>query len=161
MDILLKPDIDHKRLITNEVCIHGLLYDARFSKKDKMNFLDSATIIVEEMNNSQPKTIYYTNKAGAFFFKLPLNKLFQITLKKDGWLSKKLKLNTQLNEKEIRQFHLFIDAELYRKNTIHNLNEDDLPVMEIHYDESEMRFLTDDTEAIKFYKKIRKLHHKK
>ncbi len=59
-----KYEIKSKETKINEVCMHGLLYDARFMKKDKVIFLDSAIIEVNEINNSNFKTIYYTNKSG-------------------------------------------------------------------------------------------------
>jgi hypothetical protein len=144
----------------NEVCVHGLLYDARFIKKDKIKFLDSALIEVNEIENPKLKTIYYTNKTGAFFIKFPLNNTYQITFKKSGWLNKKIILNTYIKETNIKQYHLFIDAELYRDNTSFKYNEVEFPIVEIYYNESEKRFLTDNIEAYKFYKKLKKLHQK-
>jgi len=149
----------------NEVYMHGLLYDARFTKKDKIKFLDSAIIEVDEIENSKLKKIYHTNKTGSFFIKLPLNNMYQITLKKAGWLNKKIKINTFINNRDIRQFHLFIDAELYRENILYNIKENDFPIIEIHYDDSEKRFITNDNESLKFYKyiknNIKKKYYKK
>ena len=149
----------------NEVYMHGLLYDARFTKKDKIKFLDSAIIEVDEIENSKLKKIYHTNKTGSFFIKLPLNNMYQITLKKAGWLNKKIKINTFINNRDIRQFHLFIDAELYRENILYNIKENDFPIIEIHYDDSEKRFITNDNESLKFYKylknNIKKINNKK
>ncbi len=149
----------------NEVYMHGLLYDARFTKKDKIKFLDSAIIEVDEIENLKLKKIYHTNKTGSFFIKLPLNNMYQITLKKAGWLNKKIKINTFINNRDIRQFHLFIDAELYRENILYNIKENDFPIIEIHYDDSEKRFITNDNESLKFYKyiknNIKKINNKK
>jgi len=149
----------------NVVYMHGLLYDARFTKKDKIKFLDSAIIEVDEIENSKLKKIYHTNKTGSFFIKLPLNNMYQITLKKAGWLNKKIKINTFINNRDIRQFHLFIDAELYRENILYNIKENDFPIIEIHYDDSEKRFITNDNESLKFYKylknNIKKINNKK
>jgi hypothetical protein len=139
----------------NEVYMHGLLYDARFTKKDKIKFLDSAIIEVDEIENLKLKKIYHTNKTGSFFIKLPLNNMYQITLKKAGWLNKKININTFINNRDIRQFHLFIDAELYRENILYNIKENDFPIIEIHYDDSEKRFITNDNESLKFYKYIK------
>jgi hypothetical protein len=151
-----KYEIKSKETKINEVCMHGLLYDARFMKKDKVIFLDSAIIEVNEINNSNFKTIYYTNKSGAFFIKFPVNSSYQIKFKKYGWLSKILKLNTHINESNIKQFHLFIDAELYREKMQLKIKENNFPVIEIYYDEYEKRFITNDVEVKQFYKKLKK-----
>lgn len=154
------PNKNEKNKI-NEVCMHGLLYDARFTKKDKIKFLDSATIEVQENENLKLKTVYYTNKTGAFFIKFPINNSYQITFKKNGWLNKKIKLNTFINETNIKQYHLFIDTELYRDNSSLNINEENFPLVEIYYNESEKRFLTNDVEIKKFYKKLNNIKKNK
>jgi hypothetical protein len=58
----------------------------------------------------------------------------------------------------LRQFHLFIDAELFRKMNGIELEEKDFPVLEIYYDKEEKRFVTFLNKVTSFNKKIKKLY---
>ena len=141
-----------------EVCLHGLLYDARLDKKNKLNYLDSVEIEISDVNSLNQIGKSYTNKAGAFFAKIPLQNKLQIKLFKQGWFSRKIIIDTNVPMDNLRQFHLFIDAELFRKMNGIKLEEKDFPVLEIYYDKEEKRFVTFLNKVTSFNKKIKKLY---
>jgi hypothetical protein len=119
-------------------------------------YLDSAVIEIYDVNKTIQLNKLFTNKAGAFFTKIPLQNKFQIKLYKQGWFARKIIIDTNVPENCMRQFHLFIDAELFKELKDVAINENDFPVLEIYFDKDEKRFISYLENNKNFNRKLKK-----
>jgi hypothetical protein len=156
--LFLKSENETSSESNLDVCLHGLLYEARLNKKDKLNYLDSAIIEISDAASLKIRNKFFTNKAGAFFAKIPLQQKLSVKFIKHGWFSRQLIIDTHVPVEHVKQYHLFIDAELFEKINGLPIDEKDFPVLEIYYDKEERRFVTYLYRSNSFNKKIRKLY---
>ena len=156
--IYIKSSNEFSKKRNSDVCIHGLLYEARLVKKDKIKYLDSAEIEIFDTTNPKPIYKFNTNKAGAFFAKIPLNNKFKIKLFKKGWYARQLQINTMVPELYLKEFHLFIDAELFKEINDLSIKEIDFPTIEIYFDTDEKRFVSILNQSKHFNKNFRRLY---
>lgn len=91
---------------------NGKVIQARGLKNEKQKKLDSASVVLLN-EHKEVVGIYYSNKAGLFRMKLPLNRRFTIRVSKKGWTPKIILIDTRVSRVKNGNYYFPFDVFMF------------------------------------------------
>ena len=120
--------------------LEGKIFQTGLDAKATEKYMDSARIIIQESEGGACETLF-SAESGSYIFRLPLNNIYVITICKEGFLSKKLSVNTYVPLFTKGFYEMEFELGLFK--SIEGLNVSallDRPVADISYNSKKKNF---------------------
>lgn len=125
------------------------------SDKEDSQWLDSALITI--LQNGIPYSEIWTNKRGKCSFKLALNKVYQIEVSKEGFVTKIIEVNTKVRDRH--DYYSFdFDIDIFEKVKGLDVSVLEKPIARVSYNYLDERFGYDVSYTSKINAELKKMY---
>ncbi|HTL82904.1 MAG TPA: carboxypeptidase-like regulatory domain-containing protein [Bacteroidia bacterium] len=143
-----------KRYFEMEGKIFGTGFDASGAEK----YMDSAMIIVTDMDGNQNDTMF-SAESGQYIFRLPLDNEYTVTVMKDGFLSKKIHISTYVPLFTTGYFGMEFEMSLYKSIPGLSISFLDEPVADIRFNHHKKEFDYDRAYSDQVNRNMKKIYY--
>lgn len=137
--------------------LRGTIRHLKGENRDEAHILDSAVICVYNEKNTLVAR-YLTNRKGRCNFKLPLNRKFVVEVSKDGFVSKKVEINTKVPPEKKLAYIFPFSLDIFEEVKGLNVSVLEKPIARISYHFAITQFDYDNVYTTKINLELKKMY---